>query len=70
MPYLVLNRSDAARTSLSSEDISKELKHRIDALKLHFYDLERGGVNYESLSGSKAYSDYKRATEGLVSFHI
>lgn len=71
MSHLVLNRPEGARLSLSSsEDISKELKHRIDALKLHFYNLEKGGVDYVALRGSKAYSDYKQATESLVSFGL
>ena len=71
MRHLVLNRPDAVRTtSPISEDISKELKHRIDDLKLHFYNLESGGVDYESLRDSKAYSDYKRVTESLVFFDL
>jgi len=71
MSHLALNRPDPLSTSIpDGTDISKQLKSRIDDLKLNFYDLENGGVDYKSMGDSKAFSEYKRATEGLVSFDL
>jgi hypothetical protein len=65
MKRFVLNESEKiAPSSATSGDMAQELKSRIDNLKLDFFDVERGGVNYEGLKDSDAFEEYKAATKG------
>jgi hypothetical protein len=59
-----------AAKSILSKDISKQLKSEIDNLKLNFFDLEKGGVNYEEMRKSHAFGDYQAGTKDLVSFDL
>jgi hypothetical protein len=70
MKYLVLNQSAKLDNSASSTDIAQQLKSRILNLKTNFYDLERGGVNYEGMKDSGAFEDYTDATKCLTSFDL
>jgi hypothetical protein len=70
MKQLVLNQSVEVATSDSSEDIAQQLKSRMDNLKFNFYDMERGGVNYESMKHSSAFKDYISATKALTLFDL
>jgi len=67
MKQFVLNASAGSATSVAGRDIARQLKSKIDGLKLDFFDLEKGGVDYEGLKGSDAFQEYKTATKGLVS---
>ncbi len=68
MKPLVLNRSDGTAISPNSKEIAQQLKSRMDHLKLNFYDLEKGGVDYDGMKDAEAFRDYKAATRGLSSF--
>jgi hypothetical protein len=71
MKRFVLNESEKiAPSSATSGDMAQELKSRIDNLKLDFFDLERGGVNYEGLKDSDAFEEYKAATKGLICLNL
>jgi hypothetical protein len=70
MKRLVLNESGEAAALVSGEDISQQLKSKIDNLKLNFFDMEKGGVNYEGMRNSDAFEDYKAATRGLASLYL
>jgi hypothetical protein len=49
MKRLVLNESGEVAALVTGEDISQQLKSKIDNLKLNFFDMEKGGVNYEGM---------------------
>jgi len=68
MKRLVLNESLEPASLVAGKEIDRQLKSKIDGLKLDFFDLERGGVDYEGLKDSDAFQEYKAATRGLVSF--
>ncbi len=70
MKNLVLNRSAGTSTDLRSEGISQHLKTNMDALKLRFYDLEKGGVNYHDMRDSDAFEEYKTAATALATFDL
>lgn len=70
MKQLVLNQSVEAATSASSEDIAQQLKSRMDNLKFNFYDMDKGGVNYESMRHSNAFEDYISASRALTLFDL
>ena len=70
MKSLVLNESAQAAPSVTSKDIARQLKSKMDNLKLDFFDLENGGVNYEGLKSSDAFEDYKSATKDLTSLDL
>jgi hypothetical protein len=71
MRQLVLNRPDSADPSLSKgADISKQLKSKIDALKLHFYDLDSGGVDYKAMGDSAAFAEYEQTAKGLAALDL
>jgi hypothetical protein len=67
MKQLVLNESVETAAFVTGGDIAQQLKGKIDDLKLDFFDLEKGGVDYGGLKGSGAFQQYKAATKGLVS---
>ena len=70
MKQLVLNQTTEKAISVSSEDIAQELKSKMDNLKLNFYDMEKGGANYENMKHSDAFEDYVSATEALTLFDL
>jgi len=70
MKRLVLNESADVAPSVAGRDIAQQLKSRIDSLKLDFFDLEKGGVDYEGMRDSDAFKDYKKATRDLVSLDL
>ncbi|MES0349818.1 MAG: DUF547 domain-containing protein [Desulfobacteria bacterium] len=70
MKRLVLNESGEAAALVTGENISQQLKSKIDNLKLNFFDMEKGGVNYEGMRNSDAFEDYKAATRGLASLDL
>ncbi len=67
MKRLVLNESGEEAALVTGEDISQQLKSKIDNLKLNFFDMEEGGVDYDGMRNSDAFEDYKSATRGLAS---
>jgi len=70
MKSLVLNESGEAAALVAGEDISQQLRSKIDNLKLNFFDMEKGGVDYEGMRNSDAFEDYKAATRGLASLDL
>ncbi|KPK30651.1 MAG: hypothetical protein AMK69_02830 [Nitrospira bacterium SG8_3] len=70
MRQRVLNQTTEKALSASSEDIAKALKSKMDHLKLNFYDMEKGGANYESMKHSNAFEDYVSATKALTVFDL
>lgn len=70
MKRYVLNQSGEVAAPVTGEDISQQLKSKIDNLKLNFFDLEKGGVNYKGMKDSDAFEDYKAATRGLASLDL
>jgi hypothetical protein len=70
MKHLVLNISANESANLISKDIAQELKKGINNLKANFYDLQTGGVNYQSMKRSKDFEDYKTITKRLSSFDL
>jgi hypothetical protein len=67
---LVLNESEQATTLVASKDIAQQLKSKMDNLKLNFFDLDKGGVNYGAMKDSDAFEDYKAATKNLTSLNL
>jgi len=67
MKRLVLNESADSATFVTGKEIARQLKSKIDGLKLDFFDLEKGGVDYDGLKDSDAFQEYKATTKGLVS---
>lgn len=70
MKRLVLNESGEEAALVTGEDISQQLKSKIDNLKLNFFDMEEGGVDYDGMRNSDAFEDYKSATMGLASLDL
>ncbi|MBW2175204.1 MAG: DUF547 domain-containing protein [Deltaproteobacteria bacterium] len=70
MKSLVLNEPGETAALVTGGDISQQLRSKIDNLKLNFFDMEKGGVNYEGMRNSDAFEDYKAATRGLASLHL
>jgi hypothetical protein len=70
MKRIVLNQFGEAPRLATGKDISKELKSKIDHLKLNFFDLEKGGVNYKEMKNSEAFKDYRAATRDLSSLNL
>ncbi len=70
MKKFVLNEPAAVDVTTPHEDISQQLKSKMDNLKLNFFDLEKGGVNYDGMRNSKAFEDYKAATRELATFDL
>ncbi|MDY6950530.1 MAG: DUF547 domain-containing protein [Thermodesulfobacteriota bacterium] len=67
MKQLVLNASGERSPGGAGGDIARQLKSKIDGLKLDFFDVEKGDVDYHGLKNSAAFQEYKAATRGLVS---
>jgi hypothetical protein len=70
MKRLVFNQSGEVAALVTGKDISQQLKSKIDNLKLNFFDLEKGGVNYKEMKNSDAFEDYKAATRDLASLNL
>ncbi|MBW2567525.1 MAG: DUF547 domain-containing protein, partial [Deltaproteobacteria bacterium] len=70
MKSLVLNEPGETAALVTGGDISKQLRSKIDNLKLNFFDMEKGGVDYEGMRNSDAFEDYKAATRGLASLDL
>lgn len=70
MRRFVLNESGPVAILVADKDIAQQLKSKMDNLKLDFFDLEKGGVNYEGLRSSDAFEDYKSATKDLTSLDL
>ena len=70
MQRLVLNHSADKIASVAHKDISQQLKSKIDNLKLNFFDLEKGGVNYKGMKDSNAFEDYKAVARDLALLNI
>jgi hypothetical protein len=70
MQRLVLNHSADKIASVAHKDISQQLKSKIDNLKLNFFDLEKGGVNYKGMKDSDAFVDYKAVARDLALLDI
>jgi hypothetical protein len=70
MKQIVLNQTSEKAISASSEDISQQVKTRMDDLKFKFYDMEKGGVNYDSMKDSNAFEGYISATKALTLFDL
>lgn len=68
MEKIVVNKSVKPESLLSGEDISQCLKAGMDNLKMAFFDLEKGGVNYKNMKGSKAFKQYQETATSLASF--
>ncbi len=70
MKSLVLNEPGETAALVTGGDISQQLRSKIDNLKLNFFDMEKGGVDYEGMRNSDAFEDYKAATRGLASIDL
>jgi hypothetical protein len=69
MKQVVLNES-AALALGTDKDIAQRLKSKMDNLKLNFYDLEKGGVDYGGMKNSDAFEAYKAATKDLAALDL
>lgn len=58
----------SGRTGGGDADIAADLRTRMQAMAGEAYDVERGGVDYESLRSSDAYREYKACTSSLLDF--
>ena len=70
MRPVILNQTTEKALWASSEEIAQELKRKMDHLKLNFYDMEKGGANYQGMKDSGAFHDYVSAAGALTVFDL
>jgi len=70
MKPIILNEAVETGRAEKSQDIAQQLKSKMDHLKLNFFDLKKGGVNYTAMKGSEAFEAYEAATKSLAVFDL